>query len=138
MTPMNKGEQWIFFLSYDEINETYWCTGDYTGRHPVPNEKIISICDDASSLIKERNEILNTKERISDSQLESSNEYVYTDLNGINYCLQTNEEAEKVISMDNKILACKNKLKASNFGLFRQNLINIELYCDILNELNVH
>ncbi len=38
MTPMNKGDEWIFFLYYDDINDTYWCAGDYTGRYPVPAE----------------------------------------------------------------------------------------------------
>lgn len=139
MTPMNKGEQWIFFLSYDEINKIYWCSGDYTGRYPVPNEKINSICDEASTLIKERNKILYSKERIPDSKIESkmlSNEYVYTDLNGINYSLQTKEVAENVISVDNSITKCRNKLKASDFGLYSSDLINIELYCEILNTLD--
>ncbi len=38
MTSMKKGDEWIFFLYYDDINDTYWCAGDYTGRYPVPAE----------------------------------------------------------------------------------------------------
>ena len=38
MTSMKKGDEWIFFLYYDDINDTYWCAGDYTGRYPVPVE----------------------------------------------------------------------------------------------------
>lgn len=44
MTPMEKGAEWIFFLYYDEIGGTYWCAGDYTGRYPVPNEKLRRLC----------------------------------------------------------------------------------------------
>ena len=36
MTPMKKGEQWIFFLYYGEGSDSYWCAGDYTGRYPLP------------------------------------------------------------------------------------------------------
>lgn len=43
MTPMNNGDEWIFFLYYDEVYDTYWCAGDYTGRYPVPsNDATIS------------------------------------------------------------------------------------------------
>ncbi len=44
MTPMKKGAEWIFFLYYDEIGDTYWCAGDYTGRYPVPDEKLCMLC----------------------------------------------------------------------------------------------
>lgn len=44
MTPMEKGAEWIFFLYYDEIGGTYWCAGDYTGRYPVPDEKLRRLC----------------------------------------------------------------------------------------------
>ncbi len=35
MTPMKKGEKWVYFLSYDEINDTYWIRNIY-GKYPVP------------------------------------------------------------------------------------------------------
>ncbi|MDD6058896.1 MAG: hypothetical protein PUB97_00765 [Ruminococcus sp.] len=44
MTPMKKGDEWIFFLYYDESTDTYWCSGDYTGRYPVPDAELDSIC----------------------------------------------------------------------------------------------
>lgn len=81
MTPMEKGAEWIFFLYYDEIGGTYWCAGDYTGRYPVPNEKLRLLC-----------------ERLGDEP-----------------------EASLV-----------QELEASDFGVYEKGLINLELYCDIL------
>lgn len=37
MEPMAKGDQWIFFLIYDETYGGYWCTSDYSSRFPVPS-----------------------------------------------------------------------------------------------------
>lgn len=140
MTPMNESDEWIFFLYYDKVYDTYWCAGDYTGRYPVPNEKILHICGKVANIVNERNEWLDTKEKISDSQAQSrimNDDYVYTDASGINYLLQSKEEAEIVMSFNNEISVYANEFKASDFGLYEKDLINIELYCDILEAFNL-
>ncbi|MBQ7131126.1 MAG: hypothetical protein IJO29_01005 [Oscillospiraceae bacterium] len=43
MEPMKKGDQWIFFLSYDSTYEGYWCMGDYNGRFPVPKTQTATL-----------------------------------------------------------------------------------------------
>ena len=40
LTPMIKGDEWLFFLKYDALNSTYWCAGDHCGRYPVPTDEI--------------------------------------------------------------------------------------------------
>ncbi len=35
LTPMAKGDTWIFFLSTADDADFYWCTGDCDGRYPV-------------------------------------------------------------------------------------------------------
>lgn len=50
LTPMNKGDKWILFLFYDEAEETYWVTGDFTGRYPVPDGKTKTQSDSAEVL----------------------------------------------------------------------------------------
>lgn len=38
LTPMQKGDEWIFFLRYEpEIESSYWCCGDSDGRYPIPS-----------------------------------------------------------------------------------------------------
>jgi hypothetical protein len=46
MTPMNKGDKWIYFLGYDETVDAYWTRGDSAGRYPVPNEEIMEIAEE--------------------------------------------------------------------------------------------
>ena len=47
MTPMEKGDRWIFFLYYDEIYDTWWCAGDYTGRYPILTDSLKDLCKNA-------------------------------------------------------------------------------------------
>lgn len=35
LTPMVKGDTWVFFLSTANDSGIYWCTGDSEGRYPV-------------------------------------------------------------------------------------------------------
>ncbi|MBR4306090.1 MAG: hypothetical protein IKT78_04525 [Ruminiclostridium sp.] len=37
LTPMEKGDTWLFFLFEDDEGGKYWCTGDNSGRFPVKN-----------------------------------------------------------------------------------------------------
>lgn len=52
MTPMMKGDTWIFFLSESDGEDTfYWCTGDSDGRYPVKN------CEYAKITLTENEEL---------------------------------------------------------------------------------
>lgn len=140
LTPMKEADEWIFFLYYDKVYDTYWCAGDYTGRYPVPNEEILHIYENVKNIVNKRNEWLDTKEKIADSQVESTmmnDDYVYTDASGINYLLHSKEEADIVMSFNDEISLCADGLKASDFGLYEKDLINIELYCDILEAFHL-
>ncbi|MCL2035985.1 MAG: hypothetical protein FWG83_01180 [Oscillospiraceae bacterium] len=46
MTPMNKGDRWIYFLTYNTQSGKYESAGDYNGRYPIPNEKIEGVTDE--------------------------------------------------------------------------------------------
>ena len=45
LTPMIKGDEWLFFLRYDAAGSTWWCAGDYSGRYPVPTDEILAELD---------------------------------------------------------------------------------------------
>lgn len=52
LTPMMKGDTWIFFLSESGGDDTfYWCTGDSDGRYPVKN------CEYAKIALTENEEL---------------------------------------------------------------------------------
>ena len=48
MTPMNKGDRWIYFLRYKEYANAYGSIGLSDGRYPVPNTEIIKVMDEFS------------------------------------------------------------------------------------------
>lgn len=37
LTPMQKGDEWLFFLKSSSDQNGYWCASDTYGRYPVPN-----------------------------------------------------------------------------------------------------
>ena len=39
LTPMVKGDTWLFFLEKSRSSDIFWCVGDSDGRYPVPNSK---------------------------------------------------------------------------------------------------
>ena len=53
LSPMRKGDDWLFFLSYDEDNDTYWCEGDYTGRYPLPDESLRMKANEYRKIVSE-------------------------------------------------------------------------------------
>lgn len=68
LTPMKKGDTWLFFLSYDAQNDTYWCAGDFTGRYPLPDDTLRSAAEDLSQAARERDQwIAEHSDEISDS-----------------------------------------------------------------------
>ncbi len=136
MTAMNKGEQWIFFLYYDEENDTYWCSGDFTGRYPVPDDDIKSICKTVTEITEERSKWLSSKTKLSESEVNqvlNKDGYVFTDSQGINYQLNEKSDIDTIQAFNNRITACIDELDASKFGVYDTSSINIELYCEIIS-----
>lgn len=37
LTPMQKGDEWLFFLTKDSDSDVYYCAGDSDGRYPIPS-----------------------------------------------------------------------------------------------------
>lgn len=149
LTPMKKGESWIFFLRYNEENETYWCVGDYSGRYPVPNDELFEIRDRVKEIKKPLSRVLTGEKEISRSQAEkiiASNERIQRDIGGKDispdylyeasdgrlYQISESMDKEAIMNIYSKIDECRAELKPETFGVFDQSKINLELYCDIL------
>ncbi len=140
MTPMNEGEQWIFFLYYDDINGTYWCAGDYSGRYPVFNEELEQICEKANKIIDGRDKWLNSKKQLSESQISvwAENEgIVYTTSDATNYGL-TSQDIDTLMSFDQELEAIQATVSPSAFGVYEKDAVNLELYCDILERYKLN
>ncbi len=142
MTPMEKGDQWIFFLIYDEPNDMYWASGDYTGRYPVPNDELISACEKVDTLRKECDEALSAYTEISESQAvsmrqdEQSDKLAISGEGGKYYSLTQKEYDEKILPIGLRIQEVEEEFKAEDFGLYDYHLINLRIYSDILKQFD--
>ena len=132
MTAMEKGDEWIFFLYYDDSNDTYWCSGDYTGRYPLPDDSLTAVCNEVNQIREERENWLSGKQ--TDVTANANNDYVYTSVDGSEYSFTAQADIDKVKSFDERISSSLGEVDASDFGVYEKNLINIELYCDIINQ----
>lgn len=142
MTPMEKGDQWIFFLTYNESKDMYWASGDYTGRYPVPNDKLYSVCEKVMSIRKECDEALSAYTEISKSQAvsmrqnEQSDKLAVSGENGKYYSLTEKELKEKIYPFYDQLEACEKEFTAEDFGLYDRDLINLWMYSDIINQFD--
>ena len=133
MTSMEKGDEWIFFLYYDDENDTYWCSGDYSGRYPLPDSSLNTICKEINEIRNERDNFLDGKQSDNNTPTSSS-DYLYTAADGSEYVFTNAEDIKKMTSFDDDISLAAEKITADKFGVYDEELINIELYCDILDE----
>ena len=151
LTPMKKGESWIFFLRYNEENETYWCVGDYSGRYPLPNEELLELCNKVKEIKKPLNKILTEEKELSRSQTEmiiesyeedqrgkgsseNSPDYLYESSDRSIYRISDDGDKKEIANVYSKIDECRAEIMPETFGVFDQNKINLELYCDILEK----
>ncbi|SDA28958.1 hypothetical protein SAMN02910447_02978 [Ruminococcus sp. YE71] len=78
LSPMQKGDIWVFFLNYDEVNDTYWCEGDFTGRYPLPDETMRSKANEYKNAVLKYEELLSeTENKLSSSdQQKEADSYI--------------------------------------------------------------
>ena len=142
MTPMEKGDRWIFFLVYDEYRDAYWVSGDYTGRYPVPNDELISACEKVDAIRKECDEALSAYTEIPKSQVlsirqnEQSDKLAISGEDGKYYSLTQKEYDEKILPIGLQIQEIEEEFKAEDFGLYDQHLISLRMYSDILKQFD--
>ena len=113
MTPMKKGDRWIFFLQYDKERKTYWCAGDYSGRYPMPDEKLHLLCKKTDEYKK---------------QLSA-----YIKENGIDIYDIKEDQHAGLAKYDRMREDIQKEVDKNAFGLLDET-INIELYSDIVNK----
>ncbi len=138
MTPMSKGDRWIFFLTYGEISNTYWCTGDSDGRYPLPDDKISELSGQYRSAMEEIETLLGTQQIISSEQAEEmaeNGDAVYA-ADGKSYSL-TKQCEKEIRSLQSDLQDIRNQLDAEAFGVHDNHLVQMDIYCDILNTYDI-
>ena len=148
MTPMKKGENWIFFLKYNESNDSYWCAGDYSGRYPLPNDDLLELCNKVKEIKRPLLEVLTNEKEVSHSQADKiieyneeqqkagkreSSDFLYEASDGRVYQISESKDKEIIADVYSKIDECRAELDPSVFGVYDTKVINLELYCDILD-----
>ena len=119
LTPMKKGDAWIFFLKYDQENDIYWCAGDYTGRYPIPDSVLTGKCADVRGITAELDNWL--KEQKLDLR----------DLSKV-----TEAQANKLAEFGKRLDDIVSGIDPTSFGVLDKNSINIELYSQITDPSN--
>lgn len=137
LTPMNKGDKWIFFLSYDEQNNTYWVEGDTSGRYPLPEGDIAELYKETLAVIRQRDAFLNTAQKISADEMPPENAYLYLDANGGIYALNE-DEINTVVSYEMQLQEIRDGASAEEFGVYDNQSINLPLYCAIIDKYGLY
>ena len=154
MTPMKKGERWIFFLYYDDVNDTYWCAGDYSGRYPLPESDVLEICKKVEKTKTEYAEWLTTQKdkiivtskengteragQLINEMLEKEKGKVLSDNFGNVYYFESDEELQKIDSFEKSLRSCMDEIDPSEFGVYDRNNINLNLYNEIINSFDCY
>ena len=63
MTPMHKGDRWIYFLKYDNYADAYESAGLVDGRYPIPNKDIMRTMEEFPKEARELNENYSERNR---------------------------------------------------------------------------
>lgn len=135
LSPMVKGDKWLFFLKYDEENGGYWCAGDYTGRYPMLSDELQSFYDIVAKIYEEKDQLFEKRASISAEEAEKryeQGEESFCEKNGKIYPV-TKEEAERLKGNQSAIEEKLAALSPNVFGLYDSRLFQAETWYDVIN-----
>lgn len=154
MTPMKKGEEWIFFLYYDAVNDTYWCAGDYSGRYPLPEGAALEACKKAKKVRSEYEDWLNLQKdkivvpaekvgtesanKVINELLENEKAKLLSGDDGNVYYFEDEEELKKIEYFEKSFKSCVDETDPAWFGVYENNDINLNLYNEIINTFDCY
>lgn len=154
MTPMKKGEEWIFFLYYDAVNDTYWCAGDYSGRYPLPEGAVLEACKKAKKIRSEYADWLNLQKdkivvpagkvgtesanKVINELLENEKAKLLSGDDGNVYYFEDEEELKKIEYFEKSFKSCVDETDPAWFGVYENNDINLNLYNEIINTFDCY
>jgi hypothetical protein len=154
MTPMKKGEEWIFFLYYDAVNDTYWCAGDYSGRYPLPESDVLEACKKAKKVRSEYADWLNLQKdkivvpaekvgtesanKVINELLENEKAKLLSGDDGNVYYFEDEEELKKIEYFEKSFKSCVDEIDPAWFGVYENNDINLNLYNEIINTFDCY
>ena len=139
LTPMYKDDEWIFFLYYDNENDTYWCAGDYCGRMPVFSGEIKDNAQKYIDLQIEYDELLRNNESISPEDIEAYiNEgvKVFYGSEGSAFVL-SESDTEKALNIREKMTRISSQIEPYSFGVYSIDDVKLDLYAQAVRYFNL-
>jgi len=164
LTPMHKGDRWIYFLGYDESVDIYFNLGNPAGRYPLPNKELMQNFSEFTKIIDEKEKWLSDKETLGlnaekynemrgngDIIFSGSGEEFTITVKGypeefasftfdknLNFrVLKTREDVNKDDEFIERMGAALDKIETADLGLFNRDDFNFILYAEILEYFNI-
>ena len=131
---MKKNDEWIFFLYYDDVNDTYWCTGDFCGRVPFYSEEISNLMDKYLQLRGELDELLGQCISIPYDDIDryyNEGKIIFYNSEHTAFALDKGESegAMKILNEMNSIYL---HTEPDLFGVYSIESVNLDLYSEIV------
>lgn len=139
LTPMEKGERWIFFLLKDDLSDMYWCNGDSDGIYPLPDEDIWGLMQDYKIADDALSALLCEQEMVSPevcAEIEEDGGCVYGDDYGRCYVI-SEEDEERFYALLEERQGVWNRIDEEKFGVYGKGMVKLQIYWDILNVYNL-
>jgi hypothetical protein len=138
LTPMHKGDRWIYFLNRN--GDTYSLVSGADSRYPIPNEELVQITDEVSSLLSARDEWIRSKEQVESRNFDEE-EWLYMRDRAGNLYRFAEEELEKwfelagIIGVDTyEILS---SIDSSVLGVINRYDFNFYIYTEIIEHFGL-
>jgi hypothetical protein len=136
LTPMHKGDRWIYFLEYDENTQAYKSSGDSCGRFPVPTEQILQVVEELRLGLDAIEKWLSNKTPIKENEEYTDGGWYVSDRSG-NYYRVSQEEAIKFDSFLTKAGEAAVGIDRSVYGRLAPDSFNYVIYSEILDYFNI-
>ncbi|MDR0326072.1 MAG: hypothetical protein LBI19_08285 [Oscillospiraceae bacterium] len=136
LTPMHKGDRWIYFLKFSAHTGAYYPVGEADGRYPVPNDELMRLAKEAIAGMNAREEWFKSRE-IMKSETVGAEEWWYVPDRSGKYYRVTQSEAEEFdsfLTVTNNILE---NIESSAFGVLDRHRFKYLLYAEILDHFNI-
>jgi hypothetical protein len=134
LTPMHKGDRWIYFLNRNGDN--YNIIAEADSRFPLPDEEIVQFIDEIMSIMVEADELIRSKEQV-DSISPILDEWWYcVDKDGNLYRL-TKEEIKEVDKFEDQAFELRRTVDSSAFGVINRFDFNYRLYAEIIEHFQI-
>ncbi|MCL2638402.1 MAG: hypothetical protein FWD48_08545 [Oscillospiraceae bacterium] len=134
LTPMHKGDGWIYFLNRN--GDVYDVVSEADGRYPIPDKELTQFINEVSSIMNAIEEWAHSKEQVESIASDKEEWRYYRDRQGSLYRF-TEEEAEELDDFSIAIHDLLEKIDASALGVINRYDFNYIIYSEIIEYFKI-